>query len=123
MKTQIGLLSGGQRQAVSLLMASLSGSRLLLLDEHTAALDPGTAELVLSITRRIVEQARLTTLMVTHSMRQALDFGGRTLMLDGGRVALDVAGPQREVLDVPALLGLFNRASHKVLDEDRLLAA
>jgi putative ABC transport system ATP-binding protein len=123
MRTQIGLLSGGQRQAVSLLMASLSGSRLLLLDEHTAALDPGTAELVLSITRKIVEQARLTTLMVTHSMRQALDFGGRTLMLDGGRIALDVCGAQRDVLDVPALLGLFSKASHKVLDEDRLLAA
>ncbi len=105
----MGLLSGGQRQAVSLLMATLSGMRILLLDEHTAALDPRTAAFVLSLTNRIVQEHQLTTLMVTHSMRHALDHGERTVMLHEGRVAFDVQGEERAKLDVPDLLALFSR--------------
>ena len=123
LKTQVCLLSGGQRQAVSLLMASMSGSRLLLLDEHTAALDPRTAELVLALTRKIVDGAKMTTLMVTHSMTQALEYGSRTVMLDAGRVVLDISGPERANTDVQGLLRLFSKASHRTLDEDRLLVA
>src|SRR5499426_1670020 len=106
---RMGLLSGGQRQAVSLLMATLRPMRILLLDEHTAALDPKTAEFVLDLTRRIVSEKKLTTLMVTHSMRQALDYGDRTIMLHEGRIVFDVAVDQRKCLDVPDLLALFVR--------------
>jgi len=118
---RIGLLSGGQRQAVSLLMASLQPSRILLLDEHTAALDPKTAAFVLELTKRIVEQGKLTTMMVTHSMRQALDYGERTLMLHQGRVVLDVSGPERAGLDVPDLLRMFERTRGEQIDDDALL--
>lgn len=104
---RMGLLSGGQRQAVSLLMATLAPMRILLLDEHTAALDPKTAEFVLDLTREIVAEQRLTTLMVTHSMRQALDCGERTIMLHDGRVCFDLDGPERTALDVPDLIALF----------------
>lgn len=118
---RIGLLSGGQRQAVSLLMASLQPSRILLLDEHTAALDPKTAAFVLELTARIVEENKLTTMMVTHSMRQALDYGQRTVMLHQGQVVLDVAGEERKGLDVPDLLRMFERSRHEQLDDDALL--
>jgi putative ABC transport system ATP-binding protein len=118
---RMGLLSGGQRQAVSLLMATLQPMKILLLDEHTAALDPKTAEFVLDLTRRIVEDQKLTTLMVTHSMRQALDYGERTLMLHEGRVVFDVAGDTRKGLDVPDLLGLFARQRGQTLADDSLL--
>ncbi|KQP22379.1 ABC transporter ATP-binding protein [Pseudorhodoferax sp. Leaf267] len=118
---RIGLLSGGQRQAVSLLMASLQPSRILLLDEHTAALDPKTAAFVLELTARIVEENRLTAMMVTHSMRQALDYGQRTVMLHEGQVILDVAGDQRRGLDVPDLLRMFAQTRGEKLDDDKLL--
>ncbi|CAO3355620.1 ABC transporter ATP-binding protein [Azospirillum melinis] len=120
---RMGLLSGGQRQAVSLLMATLAGSKILLLDEHTAALDPATADFVLDLTRRIVRDNRLTTLMVTHSMRQALDYGDRTLMLHEGRVVLDVAGEERAGLDVPHLLALFarQRGGAEISDDSLLI--
>ncbi|WP_322041876.1 ABC transporter ATP-binding protein [Paraburkholderia sp. J67] len=118
---RIGLLSGGQRQAVSLLMASLQPSRILLLDEHTAALDPKTAAFVLELTARIVEEAKLTTMMVTHSMRQALDYGQRTVMLHQGQVVLDVSGDERRGLDVPDLLRMFEQTRHEKLDDDALL--
>lgn len=118
---RIGLLSGGQRQAVSLLMASLQPSRILLLDEHTAALDPKTAAFVLELTARIVEENQLTTMMVTHSMRQALDYGQRTVMLHQGQVVLDVSGDERKGLDVPDLLRMFERSRHEQLDDDALL--
>lgn len=118
---RIGLLSGGQRQAVSLLMASLQPSRILLLDEHTAALDPKTAGFVLELTARIVEDAKLTTMMVTHSMRQALDYGARTVMLHEGRVILDVSGEQRQGMDVPDLLAMFERTRGEALSDDALL--
>jgi len=118
---RIGLLSGGQRQAVSLLMAALQPSRLLLLDEHTAALDPRTADFVLKLTARIVAEHKLTTMMVTHSMRQALDVGERTVMLHQGRVVLDVAGKEREGLDVHHLLAMFEKVRGEALDDDALL--
>jgi len=118
---RMGLLSGGQRQAVSLLMASLQPSRLLLLDEHTAALDPKTAGSVMELTEAIVHEQKLTTLMVTHSMRQALDHGDRTIMLHQGRVVLDVAGEERARMDVPDLLKLFEHTRGEVLSDDALL--
>ncbi len=118
---RIGLLSGGQRQAVSLLMASLQPSRILLLDEHTAALDPRTADFVLQLTRRIVAENQLTTMMVTHSMRQALDVGQRTVMLHQGQVVLDVAGDERSRLDVPDLLHMFEKVRGEKLADDALL--
>lgn len=91
-KQPVGLLSGGQRQALTLLMATMNPPWLLLLDEHTAALDPATAEKVLKITREVVAENRITTLMVTHNMQQALELGNRTLMMDSGRVVLDIQG-------------------------------
>jgi len=121
LQDHIGLLSGGQRQAVSLLMAALRPSRILLLDEHTAALDPRTAAFVLDLTCRIVAQAQLTTLMVTHSMRQALDVGHRTVMLHQGQVVLDIAGQERQGLDVPDLLKMFTNVRGEVLADDALL--
>jgi putative ABC transport system ATP-binding protein len=118
---RIGLLSGGQRQAVSLLMAALQPSRILLLDEHTAALDPRTANFVLELTARIVAEKQLTTMMVTHSMRQALDVGDRTVMLHQGEVVLDVSGEQRRGLDVPDLLQMFEKVRGEKLSDDALL--
>lgn len=118
---RMGLLSGGQRQAVSLLMATLQPMKILLLDEHTAALDPKTAAFVLELTRSIIEEQNLTALMVTHSMRQALDVGDRTLMLHEGNIAFDVQGEEREGLDVPDLLALFSRKKGEELSDDSLL--
>lgn len=118
---QMGRLSGGQRQAVSLLMASLQPSNILLLDEHTAALDPKTTDFVLELTNKIVREQKLTTLMVTHSMRQALDYGDRTVMLHQGQVAFDVSGKQRKKMDVPDLLELFQQNRHEQLSDDGLL--
>jgi len=118
---RIGLLSGGQRQAVSLLMATLQPSRILLLDEHTAALDPRTADFVLRLTARIVAENRLTTMMVTHSMRQALDVGERTVMLHQGQVVLDVSGEARRGMDVPHLLAMFEQVRGEQIADDALL--
>jgi len=115
------LLSGGQRQAVSLMMATFRPMKILLLDEHTAALDPKTGAFVLELTREVVEETHLTTLMVTHSMRQALDVGERTVMLHEGRVALDVAGDDRRGLEVEDLLHMFERVRGEELDDDTLL--
>ena len=102
-------------------MASLQPSRLLLLDEHTAALDPKTAAFVLQLTDQIVQSLGLTVLMVTHSMRQALDHGSRTVMLHQGQVVLDVAGAERAALGVPDLLALFSRVRGETVDDDKLL--
>ena len=118
---RIGLLSGGQRQAVSLLMAALQPSRILLLDEHTAALDPRTADFVLQLTARIVNESKLTTMMVTHSMRQALDVGERTVMLHQGQVVLDVSGQERAQMDVTDLLHMFEKVRGEKLADDALL--
>lgn len=119
--TKVGLLSGGQRQALTLLMATIAMPRLLLLDEHTAALDPKTAAKVLELTRTIVDENKLTTMMVTHNMEQALSFGTRTLMLHEGRILIDLFGPQREKTRVVDLLAMFEKASGKVLGNDRML--
>lgn len=119
--SKVGLLSGGQRQALTLLMATLKKPRLLLLDEHTAALDPGTAEKVLRITREVVAEHRITTLMVTHNMHQALELGNRTLMMDSGNIILDVRGEERSGLTVSGLLERFRAGAGKNLDNDRIL--
>jgi putative ABC transport system ATP-binding protein len=118
---KMALLSGGQRQALALVMATLAKSSVLLLDEHTAALDPGMAEFVSTLTRRTVEENRLTTLMVTHSMRQALDLGTRTIMLHEGKVVLDVKGEERAGLTVGALVAMFRRQRGETIDDDALL--
>jgi putative ABC transport system ATP-binding protein len=118
---RMALLSGGQRQALALLMATLTRSSVLLLDEHTAALDPGMAEFVIDLTRRIVAEHRLTVLMVTHSMRQALDLGSRTVMLHEGRIVLDVQGEERAGLTVGALVAMFRRQRGQTIDDDALL--
>ena len=120
---RIGLLSGGQRQAVSLVMAALRPSSILLLDEHTAALDPRTAAFVLELTDKIVAETGLTTMMVTHSMRQALDHGQRTVMLHQGQVVLDVSGAERAGMEVKDLLGAFERRRGEEIDDDQLLLA
>ncbi|SFG98182.1 putative ABC transport system ATP-binding protein [Desulfotomaculum arcticum] len=119
--TKVGLLSGGQRQALTLLMATIAMPRLLLLDEHTAALDPKTAEKVLQLSRTIVEENKLTTMMVTHNMEQALSFGDRTLMLHDGKILLDLGGSRRKKTTVSDLLAMFEKASGKVLGNDRML--
>jgi len=120
---QMGLLSGGQRQSVSLLMSALQPSRILLLDEHTAALDPKTAALIMDITAQIVAEKQLTVMMVTHSMRQALDYGSRTLMLHEGQVVFDLDSEQRRGCEVSDLLALFAKArgESEQLDDDKLL--
>jgi len=123
LSTQMGLLSGGQRQSISLLMAALQPSRILLLDEHTAALDPKTAAMVMDLTDRIVAEQGLTTLMVTHSMRHALDHGTRTIMLHEGRVVLDIKGDERKTMTVQDLLDMFARVRQEELDDDKLLLA
>jgi len=122
MKTKMGLLSGGQRQAASLLMATIAQPKLLLLDEHTAALDPATAEKVLAVTRQVVSEHRITTLMITHDMKQALSFGGRTIMMDAGRLVLDLQGERRAVMTPKALAELFSTATQNLLSDRSMLS-
>lgn len=121
MKTKIGLLSGGQRQAITLLMAVVVTPQILLLDEHTAALDPLTAEKVLQITKEIVAEKHITTLMITHNIASALELGNRTIMMDDGQIVLDIAGEERAGLDVPALLQKYREVKGEMLDNDRIL--
>ena len=121
MKTKVGLLSGGQRQVVTLLMCTLVTPKLLLLDEHTAALDPGTAEKVLNLTRRIVEEHQLTCLMITHNMQSAIDLGNRILMMDSGNIVLDIGGEEKKNMTVDGLLEKFKTGAGKALDNDRIL--
>lgn len=121
MKQPVGLLSGGQRQALTLLMATMVTPKILLLDEHTAALDPATAQKVLELTRRIVAGRKITCLMVTHNMQQALTMGNRTLMMDGGHIVLDVCGEEREKMTVDDLLAAFKEQAGRRLDNDRIL--
>ena len=118
---KVGLLSGGQRQALTLLMATLQRPKLLLLDEHTAALDPKTAAKVLSITKEIVEEQHLTTLMITHNMRDAIEIGNRLVMMHEGRVIYDVAGQEKKNLEVEDLLKKFEEASGKEFANDRMM--
>ena len=121
MKQPVGLLSGGQRQSLTLLMATFVTPKILLLDEHTAALDPATAEKVLKLTKDIVAERNITCLMITHNMNQALELGNRTLMMDSGHIVADVAGEERKDLTVDDLLVKFRENANKMLDNDRIL--
>ena len=120
-KQPVGLLSGGQRQALTLLMATLVTPKLLLLDEHTAALDPGTADKVLELTKKIVAENHLTCLMITHNMHDALTLGNRTLMMDHGHIVLDISGEERAHTTVDGLLDRFAENVGHALDNDRIL--
>jgi len=117
----VGLLSGGQRQALTLLMATISNPKLLLLDEHTAALDPKTGEMIGELTCRIIKNRELTALMVTHDLRQALEFGNRTIMMDQGQIILDLQDPDRASMTVDDLLDQFEAVRGKRLLDDRVL--
>lgn len=121
MKNPVGLLSGGQRQALTLLMATVVTPKLLLLDEHTAALDPATAEKVLELTKTIIAEEKITCLMVTHNMHQALELGNRTFMMADGNIVLDVKGEERSKMGVEDLLLQFKKGTGKELDNDRIL--
>lgn len=121
MKQPVGLLSGGQRQALTLLMATINPPKLLLLDEHTAALDPGTAEKVLALTEKLVSENKLTCMMITHNMQSALDLGNRTIMMNGGSIVLDVSGEERKNLTVNDLLQKFKAKVGEELTTDRIL--
>ena len=118
---KVGLLSGGQRQALTLLMASLKKPKLLLLDEHTAALDPKTAAKVLELSDRIVAESHLTTMMVTHNMKDAIQHGNRLIMMYDGKIVIDVSGEEKKKLTVPQLLELFNKVSGSDEADDKLL--
>lgn len=119
--TKMGLLSGGQRQAITLLMATMKRPKLLLLDEHTAALDPKTAAKVLEITDRLVKENSLTALMVTHNMKDAIAYGNRLIMMNAGRIILDVKGEEKKNLTIDALLEMFTKASGTEFTSDRAL--
>ncbi len=121
MQDLVGTLSGGRRQALTLMMATINPPMLLLLDEHTAALDPSAAERVLELTTSIVEENGLTCLMVTHNMQSALDLGSRTVMMDAGQIVMDVSGAERAVLEVADLLLRFKEISGRALSNDRML--
>ena len=121
MSQPVGLLSGGQRQALTLLMATVVTPKLLLLDEHTAALDPATAEKVLALTEEIVAKDHITCMMITHNMQSALEHGSRTIMMDRGGIILDVAGQERAALGVADLLERFRQVAGSMLDNDRIL--
>ncbi len=117
--TKVGLLSGGQRQAITLLMASMNSPKLLLLDEHTAALDPKTAATVLEITDKIVKENKLTTLMITHNMRDAINHGNRLIMMNEGKVVVDISGEEKKNLTIEDLLKLFTEASGSEFTSDK----
>ncbi len=121
MTTKMGLLSGGQRQAITLLMATMKRPKLLLLDEHTAALDPKTAAKVLEITDRLVKENNLTALMVTHNMKDAIAYGNRLIMMNAGKIILDVKGEEKKNLTIEALLDMFTKASGAEFASDRAL--
>ena len=121
MSTKVGLLSGGQRQALTLLMATLQQPKLLLLDEHTAALDPSTAERVLELTQQIVSANNLTTLMVTHNMKQAIQYGNRLIMMYEGKIIFDVSGEEKSNLMVADLLKKFETVSRGSFANDRMI--
>ncbi len=121
LSSKVGLLSGGQRQALTLLMASLKKPKLLLLDEHTAALDPKTAAKVLELSDRIVAESHLTTMMVTHNMKDAIQHGNRLIMMYDGKIVIDVSGEEKKKLTVPQLLELFGKVSGSDEADDKLL--
>ncbi len=119
--SKVGLLSGGQRQALTLLMATIRTPKLLLLDEHTAALDPKTAANVLTLTQKLIEEQHLTALMVTHNMKDAIAIGNRLIMMNAGRIVVDVSGEQKKALTRDQLMKLFEKASGEELANDRML--
>lgn len=121
MKTKVGLLSGGQRQAVTLLMCTIVTPKLLLLDEHTAALDPATSDKIMEITKDIVNHNNITTLMITHNLNLAMRTGNRTIMMDSGKIILDISGEERDNMSLNELLELYTQRSDKVFDNDRML--
>ena len=121
MKDKLGLVSGGQRQVVTLLMCTLVTPKLLLLDEHTAALDPATAEKVMEITNKIVERNNITTMMITHNMNSALKTGNRTIMMDSGEIILDVSGEERDKMTLDDLLNLYSLKKKQAFANDRML--
>lgn len=121
MDTKIGLLSGGQRQAITLIMATLAKPKLLLLDEHTAALDPVSAKSVIDLTNSIVKENQITTLMITHNISSALAMGTRTIMMDSGSIAIDIAGKERSSMTVNDLLNKFSKIKNKEFDDDNVL--
>lgn len=121
MHTKMGLLSGGQRQAASLLMTTIADPKLLLLDEHTAALDPATAAKVLDVTRQIITERKLTTIMITHNMNQALELGNRTIMMDRGRILMDISGESRQQMTPDRLIDLFRQNAEEGLSDRTLL--
>lgn len=121
MKTKVGLLSGGQRQVVTLLMCTLNLPKLLLLDEHTAALDPQTSEKIMEITNTVVRENQLTTMMITHNLNAALRTGTRTVMMDEGEIILDISGEEREKMTLNDLLEMYSQKSKKSFDNDRML--
>lgn len=121
LKTNAGLLSGGQRQCLTLLMAVMANPEILLLDEHTAALDPKTAELVMNLTAKLVSEMNLTCLMVTHNMKQAVEYGSRIIMMHGGEVVVDVSGEKRQGLTVADLMRMFEKVRGAGLEDDKLL--
>ena len=121
MNSKVGLLSGGQRQALTLLMATLKKPKMLLLDEHTAALDPKTAANVLGLTAKLIDENNLTALMVTHNMKDALQYGNRTIMMHEGKIILDIDRETKAKLKVEDLLQMFGKASGAELANDRML--
>jgi len=123
LQVPVGTLSGGQRQALALVMATIAEPKILLLDEHTAALDPQVARQIMDITRKIVEAKKLTTLMITHNMEQAIKFGNRLIMMHRGKIILDIGNEDKEKLSVHELIDKFAEASGTVFDDDRVLLA
>ena len=121
MDAKVGLLSGGQRQVVTLLMCTLVPPKLLLLDEHTAALDPATSQKIMAITKEIVQTNHLTTMMITHNLNAALQTGNRTIMMDAGQLILDISGEERQQMTLNDLLALYSSKSNKTFDNDRML--
>ncbi len=119
--SKVGLLSGGQRQALTLLMSTLKKPKLLLLDEHTAALDPKTAKIVLELTNKIIKEHNLTSMMITHNMKDAIHYGNRIIMMLEGKVVLDISGEEKKNLKVEDLLSKFEKASGNALENDRML--
>ena len=122
LNTKVGTLSGGQRQALTLLMATLVTPKLLLLDEHTAALDPKTAKIVLDITDQVVTENKLTTLMITHNMRDAIKYGNRLIMLNNGHIVLDIKGEEKQNLTVQDLLAKFEQNPDIELNDKMILS-
>ncbi len=121
MKTDAAFLSGGQRQALTLAMATLVRPKILLLDEHTAALDPKTSDMVMQLTKKVVEEQELTTLMITHNMEHAIEYGNRLVMLYHGKIVVDVRGEEKKNLTVAQLMDLFHKNSGQVLNDDALV--